>query len=312
MGEEVDGGPRCVRTSVPRSALLVIVALAVIGFWTLNVPSAASGVLAVTFVDVGQGDAAWLNTPDGWDILIDGGKETEGPGLVSYLQGHGVTDIEVLILSHSHSDHIGGLVTVLENMEVDQALTNCQPYSTDVYQTFLDLLNAKGIAITCVRDGDAFAWGSHISAAAVNPPEPLMSGTASDTNNNSIVLRVTYGTVDLLFTGDVEWEAEAAILARGPTLEAEILKVARHGSDSSSTPAFLTEVDPEEAIISVGASNPYGHPASQALQRLRSAGATVYRTDLHGTILVETDGSGYWVHPERHVWIYLPLGLRAF
>lgn len=291
--------------------VLLLAAIAGAGAWIRPAPSDATGLLRVTFIDVGQGDAAWLNTPDGWDIVIDGGRQSHGPTLVSYLEGQGVTDIEVLILSHPHADHVGGLVAVLQNMDVDKALMSCQDYSSYVYQTFLALLDGNGIAYTCVRDGDTFAWGTYVSAVATNPPDPPMSGTGSDINNNSVVLRITYGSIDFLFTGDVESEAEAAILVTGPTLEAEVLKVAHHGSDSSSTEAFLTQVDPEEAVISVGASNQYGHPSGQTLQRLRSAGATGYRTDLHGTILVETDGTTYWVQPERSVYIFLPLSLRG-
>ncbi len=302
------------RTRRLRSSLVVLLLAAIAGAGARIRPATtdATGLLRVTFIDVGQGDAAWLNTPDGWDIVIDGGPQSYGPTLVSYLEGQGVTDIEVLILSHPHADHVGGLAAVLQNMHVDKALMSCQDYSSYVYQTFLALLDNKGIAYTCVRDGDTFSWGAYISAVAANPPDPPMSGTGSDINNNSVVLRITYGSIDFLFTGDVESEAEAAILVRAPTLESEVLKVAHHGSDSSSTAAFLAQVDPEEAVISVGASNPYGHPSGETLERLRSAGATGYRTDLHGTVLVETDGTTYRVQPERSVYIFLPLSLRGF
>lgn len=295
---------------VPQAAIVLLLLIGVsIAFWALLTPSAATGLLLqVAFLDVGQGDAAWLKTPDGWDILIDGGKESEGPGLVSYLQNHGVADIEVLILSHPHADHVGGLVTVLENMDVDQALTNCQVYSSTIYQTFQDLLISKGIPTTCVRDEDTFTWGAYISAAAVNPPEPL----TSDANNNSVVFRISYGTIDFLFTGDIESEAEDAILDRGRTIEAEILKVPHHGSGSSSTALFLAQVDPELAVISVGASNPYGHPDAETLARLRDAGAAIYRTDLHGTIVVTTDGTTYSVQPETSCLLYLPLVMKGW
>jgi len=291
-------------------SLLLLASIAGAGLWILPAPSDATGLLRVTFIDVGQGDSAWLNTPEGWDILIDGGTQSHGPGLVTYLQDQGVTDIEVLILSHPHADHVGGLVTVLENMEVDQALTNCQLYFGSTYQTFLSILTSKGISTDCVRDGDTLSWGTVVSATVANPPDPLMSGTGSDVNNNSVVLRVTYGSIDFLFTGDVESEAEEATLGRGPTLEAEVLKVAHHGSNYSSTEAFLSEVAPEQAVISVGASNPYGHPAAQTLGRLANVGATIYRTDTQGTIVIETDGSTYWIEPERDILIYFPLALR--
>ncbi len=272
-----------------------------------SAPAATGLLLQVTFLDVGQGDAAWLKTPDGWDILIDGGEKSEGPGLVSYLQSHGVTDIEVLILSHPHADHVGGLITVLESMEVDEALTNCQSYDTATYQEFQELLVSKGVITTCVRDGNNFVWGDYISAAAVNPPEPL----TSDANNNSIVLRISYDTIDFLFTGDIESEAESAILERAPPVEAEVLKVAHHGSQYSSTAPFLTAVDPETAVISVG-PNSYGHPTAEAIQRLHDAGATIYRSDLRGTIVVTTDGTTYSVQPTRNLFLYPPLVMKGW
>jgi len=296
---------------VLQAAIVLLLLIAVsIALWAPPTPSAATGLLQVTFLDVSQGDAAWLKTPDGWDILIDGGEESEGPGLVSYLQSHGVTDIEVLVLSHPHADHVGGLIAILENMGVDGAVTNCQDHSSTVYQTFKDLLATKAIPTVCARDGDSLAWGSYISATVVNPPDPLM--TAPDPiNNNSVVLRISYDTIDFLFTGDIESEAEAGILGRGRTVEAEILKVAHHGSGSSSTTLFLAQVAPEIAVISVGASNPYDHPDPEALQRLRDAGAAIYRTDLHGTIVVTTDGTTYWLEPETS-YLYLPLVMKGW
>jgi competence protein ComEC len=275
-------------------------------------PSWATGLFRVTFLDVGQGDAAWLNTPDGWDILIDGGSESAGPGLVSYLQAQGVGDIEVMVLTHPHEDHVGGLVAALENLEVDQVLSNCQDYPTLIYQEFESIIDSEAIPLSCVSDGDSFSWGGYVTAVVVHPPEPLMSGTGSDVNNNSLIFRVTWGTIDFLFTGDVEAGGEASILDRSEAVDAEVLKAAHHGSNSSSTVAFLSAVGPNEATISVGATNPYGQPGSEALSRLREAGATVYRTDLHGNILAETDGTSYTVQAQRYLRVRMPLVVSGF
>ena len=210
---------------LPTRALVggLVIILILVWIAVFNLPD---GKLHVTFLDVGQGDSAWLNTPDGWDILIDGGESWQGQELVSYLEGHGVVDIEVMILTHPHADHVGGLVAVVQNLEVDQVLSNCQPHTSGIYQTFQDLITDEGIPVECVRDGDIFVWGSYVSATAVHPPDPLMSGTGSDLNNNSIVLRITHGSIDVLFTGDIEAAGEVEILSGGATLEAEVLKVA--------------------------------------------------------------------------------------
>lgn len=293
---------------VPQAAIVLLLLIAVsIALWALLTPSAATGLLQVTFLDVEQGDAAWIKTPDGLDILIDGGKNSAGPGLLSYLQSQEVTEIEVLVLSHPDADHVGGFITILENMDVGKALLNCQRPETDTYKEFETLLVAKEVITTCVRDGHNFTWGAYITASAVNPAEPLMSGT----NNNSIVLRVSYEIIDFLFTGDIEEEAEDRILDRERTVEAEILKVAHHGSGSSSTALFLAQVGPEIAVISVG-PNSYGHPTAEAIQRLRDAGATIYRTDLCGTIVVTTDGTNYSVRPETSYLLYLPLVIKGW
>jgi competence protein ComEC len=204
---------------------------------------------------------------------------------------------------------VGGLVTVLETLDVDQALTNCYTYLTDIHQAFQDLLVSEGIPTACVREGDAFVWGTYVSAMALHPPEPLMSGTASDVNNNSIVLLVSYGTIDFLLTGDIQAEAETVILAGGADLDTEILKVAHHGSNTSSTEAFLSAVSPQEAVVSVGAGNRFGLPSPLAMARVHATGAAVYRTDLRGTIVVETDGSTYYVNPQRYLSVYFPVGL---
>jgi competence protein ComEC len=294
-------GTRSVRVAL---SVLAVVTIAVVGLWVGEEPTAAVGLFQVTFINVGQGDSAWLQTPDGLDILIDGGKPGQGPALVSFLQDHGVLDIEVLVLTHPDDDHVGGLVDVLEEIEVDEALTNCQEGSAASYWEFKTLLQEGSIPEYCVRDGDSFAWGAYVSAVAVHPVDPLMSGT----NNNSVVLRVTCGSVDFLFAGDIEEEAEAAILGRGATLEAEILKVPHHGSNGSSTVGFISTVGPQEAVISVG-TNPYGHPGVEALQRLWTSGATIWRTDKNGNVLVETDGTEYWVMPEWYPYVYLPLGM---
>ena len=135
-----------------------------------------------------------------------------------------------------------------------------------------------------------------------------MSGTGSDLNNNSIVLRITHGSIDVLFTGDIEAAGEVEILSGGATLEAEVLKVAHHGSDTSSGETFLGAVSPGEAVISVG-ENSYGHPGAEALQRLVASGATLYRTDELGTVVMESDGVTYWVQPEWRPRLYCPLAM---
>jgi competence protein ComEC len=288
-------------------ALIILIAWLVLG---LPGPTRANQLLRVTFIDVGQGDAAWLQTPDGQDIVIDGGRKSQGPNVLAYLQDHDVSDVEVMIASHPDSDHVGGLITVLENLPVEEAVLNGQPATTQTYQELLDLILAKAVPTRIARSGDTYTWGCCVVASVVHPAEPL----GENTNNASIVVKVSFGDVDVLFTGDIEATAENAIVARGEDVGSEILKVAHHGSKNGSSMAFLNAVHPETAVISVGANNPYGHPAPEVLSRLASAGAIIYRTDQLGTITVTSDGLTYTVSPSQEIThaVYLPVVLKVY
>ncbi|MCL6430427.1 MAG: MBL fold metallo-hydrolase [Anaerolineae bacterium] len=262
--------------------------------------------LVATFLDVGQGDAIWVQTPDGQDLLIDGGPRTDGR-VRDYLLSRGCTDIELMVLTHPHADHVSGLVPVLEGMPVHEVWYNGQEYGSAIYARFLGLIAAEGIVSRTVRAGEAYTRGA--VTLQILHPQTLR---ASEANNNSVVCRLSYGELDLLLTGDVEASAEGEMLGRRAPLEAEVLKVAHHGSDSSSTLAFLEAVSPEIAVISVGATNPYGHPSPATVARLRALGAAVHRTDWCGTLVLTSDGTSYTLAPPGcWLYLYLPLALHS-
>ena len=291
-------------TAVFLSFILLVLAYQLIGV-ALGSPSTTP--LTVTFIDVGQGDSSWLHLPNGDDVLVDGGKPQAGPTVVAYLDEHGVTDIELMVATHGDEDHIGGLIDVLASMPVAEAWLDSQTCTTGTCQELYQALRDNGVVTATVRMGESYPWGQ-ATALVLNPSEPLYA----DKNENSVVLRVTYGSVDFLLTGDAETGAENRMLASGHPLEAEILKVAHHGSSSSSSLAFLNAVSPEVAVISVG-PNQYGHPTEQTLSRLQAAGATIYRTDQHGTIVITTDGSTYSVSLSEFAYtILLPLILKDY
>lgn len=242
--------------------------------------------LHVSFIDVGQGDSALLQTSDGINVLIDGGPVDAGPTVVAYLQQEGVDTIDVVVMSHPHADHIGGLGAVFSStIPVDAVVYNGQPCYTSACQDVWTGMQRRGLTPTPAVAGQTYAWGG-IAAAVVNP-QPTPSG---NWNEDSVVLRVGYGNEHFLFTGDIGTSTEDSLLAQGVPLAAEVLKVAHHGSRYSSSAAFLAAVDPDFAVISVGAGNPYGHPTQETLDRLRAAGACIFRTDLAGTLTVFTDG----------------------
>ena len=247
-------------------------------------PSATT--LHVSFIDVGQGDSALLQTSDGVNVLIDGGPGAAGPTVVAYLQNHGVDALDVVVMSHGHEDHIGGLVDLFQSdIPVGAVVYNGQACYTSACLDVWAEMQARGLTPTPAVASQTYAWGP-ISAAVANPqPTPV-----GNQNEDSVVLRVGYGQEYFLFTGDIGTSTEDTLLAQGVPLTAEILKVAHHGSRYSSSAAFLAAVDPDFAVISVGAGNPYGHPTQETLDRLRAAGACIFRTDLAGTLTVFTDG----------------------
>lgn len=258
------------------------------------------GNLVVRFIDVGQGDACWLHLPDGDNLLVDGGLPQAGPTVVAYLQQNGVTHLDLVVATHGDSDHIGGLLDVLDAIPVEEAWLDSWSCTTALCFELYQSLASHSVITALVRVSDTFTFGS-VTALVLNPSLPFYT----DENENSVVIRLSYGTIDFLLTSDAETGAEERMLTAGLPLASEIIKVAHHGSNSSSTSAFLSAVGPDVAIISVG-DNPYDLPRPEVLLRLAEVGAYVYRTDHSGTVIVETDGNTYHVSPSRYLYLYIP------
>jgi competence protein ComEC len=263
--------------------------------WGATPQSPELNTLKISFIDVGRGDGALIQSPDGFNLLIDGGKPEAGPTVVAYLRKNKVPDIDVMVASHTDNDHFGGLIDVLEsNIPVRRVFYNGYPESTDNWYAFLEAVEDKGLTLRSMRYPKTYTWGE-ITAYVLNPASSSLYSVESDTNRQSVVLLLQYGENRFLFTGDIDSTAEAQIIARRTPLAADILKVAHHGSASSSSANFLARVHPDYAIISVG-PNSYGLPEAEAIERLEAAGATVLRTDRIGTIIVMSNGSQYSVN----------------
>ena len=244
------------------------------------------GTLEVHFIDVGQGDAILILAPDGKTALIDGGES--GSGALAYLKAHGIKKVDLMVATHPHTDHIGGLVDVLEALPVDQVVTNGQPHTTRTFERFLDAIATERATYTEVTRGDSLRLGN-LTFEVLHPTQP----SGEDLNAQSIVLRLVYGQIGFLFTGDASREGEASMLAAQETVQAQILKVGHHGSRSASSLAFLAASHPEVAIYSAGAGNSYGHPHPETLAALAEVGATTYSTDVNGTVIVTSNGAEY-------------------
>ncbi len=241
--------------------------------------------LTVQFLDVGQADSILIQVGS-HAMLIDAGNNNDSVGVVGYLKSQGVKTLDYVVGTHPHEDHIGGLDAVISAFGIGRILLPNATNNTATYEDVLDAIAAKGAKITVPKVGAAYDLGS-AHFVVLSPA----SASYPDLNEYSIVIRMTYGRFAFLFCGDAQALDEQEMLASGATLTADVLKVGHHGSDTSSTPAFLQAVSPEYAVISVGAGNTYGHPTAGTLANLAAVGAEVHRTDLDGTIVVKSDGS---------------------
>lgn len=256
----------------------------------------ASGTLEITFLDVGQGDAI-LARHGNQTMLVDGGPIEAGPGVVSYLKSHGVSTIDVLVSTHPHADHIGGLLAVLRQLPVKAVYDSGIPHTTQTYKEYLTLIDQKNIRYVVPQRGDSIDLGAGVAVQVLSPPPGGIAG--GDLNENSIVLKITFGATSFLLASDAGFPAEYAMLSSRLDLRSDVLKVGHHGSRYSSGKAFLKAVGPKYAVIEVGADNVYGHPAPAAVARLEETGSKVYRTDRDGNILMTSDGRGIMVRTQR-------------
>ena len=238
-------------------------------------------LLKVSFLDVGQADSILINANNKY-MLIDAGNNEDGEKLVMYLKSLGIEKFDYVVGTHAHEDHIGGMDNIIDSFDIGTFYMPDVITTTKTFEDVLDSLEKKNLNFDTPQIGSTFDLGK----AKI---ETIYVGKDSkNLNNSSIILKLTYGNVSFLFTGDIESDVEKALLNKD--IESDVLKVAHHGSNTSSSNAFLKKVNPKYAIISVGTGNSYGHPKSVILDRLEKLGTKIYRTDELGTIIVTTDG----------------------
>lgn len=272
-----------------RRVLLMVLFIVAVVLWFQVIGSFPPGRLEATFFEVGQGDAALVRTPGGVNILIDGG---ENPSLMRRaLARKRIRKLDLVILSHPHADHLGGLPEVIRTKNVNMVFDAGQIHPTPGYRDFLKIVRKNKVRYEIVRAGKTFRIGDELTLRILHPSREFVSGSISDLNNNSLVTKISYGKVSLLLPGDIEKEGEKDLLSRGSSnLKSTVLKVPHHGSSNGSDFGFLKAVSPRIAVISVGRGNAFGHPAKITLRRLRRLGSKVYRTDRTGDVTIVTDG----------------------
>ena len=263
--------------------------------------------LQVHMLDIGQGDSLLIITPEKKSILIDAGLVKAAPKVIEALEENNIESIDLVIASHPHADHIGGLPKVLDVVSAKKFLDSGQEHPTATYEKMLTKVKEKIGKLTIARAGQKFELDSGIKLEVLGPSEPLLERVSGSIENaNSVILMLTYGGFRMIFTGDSEDETEQRLLEKGFNLKAQVLKVAHHGSQYATSDDFLKKVNPEAAIISCGEDNNYGHPAPPTLEKLKNDKVKVYRTDLQGQITVISDGKNYQIKTEhkatRNIW----------
>lgn len=274
--------------------ITIIFTLSIIGCTNFTKATAANTTdvktlssMVVNFIDVGQGDSALIQV-NNRNMIIDTGTTESADNLVKYLKDKGIAQIDYLIVTHPHEDHIGGATTILKNFEVKNFYSPKITSNTKTFENMIRELQNKNLKINTLKGGvdPGIDLGENTKLEIFTPNKEQYE----DLNNYSPIIKITYGDNSFIFTGDAETESEKEALSLGKNLKADVLKVGHHGSSSSTSKELLNAVNPSIAIISVGKDNKYGHPTKSTLNKLNKKNIKVYRTDLEGTITLISDG----------------------
>ena len=284
-----------------KAILLGVVAVFAVLPWAAAGPAAADGgLLRIHVLDVGQGDAMLLTTPAGASVLIDGGRDAgetiDQVDEVLLLDG---LSLDMAVLTHPHADHSTGLMELARRGRFDTVLA--PPVIPGESAAWRDELDALGVEVTEAVRGMSVALPGGVALEVLNPPRPLLEGTASDVDNNAVALRVVYGDATALLMADVFVEGEWSMIDAGVDLSADVIKVGHHGSRTSTSQELLTAVMPSAAVVSVAADSPFGHPSEEVMERVAgSTGLTyLYSTAEHGSVRFSSDGIRWWASVER-------------
>jgi competence protein ComEC len=287
--EQVRAAGRLVITKKRLTFALICLLTIVVWQRAISTPTCSAGRLKVTFLDVGQGDCTLIESPGGRKILIDGGGR-EGEDIIGqrvvvpFLRRQGINSLDLVILTHPHADHLGGLVSVLKEIKAEQVVEGVPEVDSVAYRRFIELIERNRIKHHLARVGEVIELDQGVRAEVLNPDNELLD----DANANSVVLRLRYGQAAFLLAGDLDLAGEKRL--QNQSLHAAVLKVGHHGSATSTSDDFLDQVRPSWAVISVGKYNKFHHPHPSTLKRLQAKGVKVLRTDLNGAVTVQTDG----------------------
>jgi len=297
----IAGLPARVRRVAPERLLLVILALIALGLWW-GAARVLPRPLEVTALAVGDGEAYLIRAPSGHCVLLDGGSRSQtkvgSEVLVPNLLLLGARRLDAVLISHPDADHVNGLPDVLEALPVARVLDPEIPDEGTAYQQVVAICKAKAIPRFQVRAGQQINLDRQTRLRILAPGPNLLAGTSADTNNNSLVVLLEFGRTRMLFTGDLQAEGEALLLARVNDLRADVLTAAHHGSRNGTGDALLDAVRPHIVVVSAGGGEEHPHP--DTLRRLRDRGTVILRTDVHGQVRLRSNGSTWRVSTFRN------------
>ncbi|NQV00589.1 MAG: MBL fold metallo-hydrolase [Parcubacteria group bacterium] len=275
--------------------ILIILLIGTVWIWSAVLKQAPDNILEVHFFDIGQGDSIFIETPQGKQVLIDGGPDKTVLEKLGKTMPFYDRTIDLVILTHPDADHITGLVEVLKYYQVEYILFSGLEKDTAVYQKWEDIIKEKNISLTIAQTGQKVILEKGIIMNILWPEQSLAESFTKKANNSSVVGQLIYEQIEFLLTGDIEKEIEQRLVNQN--LESDILKVPHHGSKTSTSYNFFKAVNPQIAVISVGLDNYYKHPHEDILERLKNV--LVYRTDKNGDIEILTDGNLLQIKTEK-------------
>lgn len=285
-----------------KAQLLTVLVFGVIAVFSLyfgnditNNIGTPNGILQISYLDVGQGDSAYIKVND-FDILIDAGPRSDSDKLMEQLKEKNIDDFEIVIATHPHEDHIGGMTKVFEEYDVESFY---MPKATSTTKTFENMINAvknEGLKVQVIKEGTSFDLGEGAKIEVYSP----IQDSYDNLNNYSPIMKLIYGNNTFIFTGDAEKEVEKEVLEKySNNLNADVIKFGHHGSSTSSSEEFIEAISPKYGIISCGVDNSYGHPHRETLDVINKMDIKTYRTDKQGEITIISDGNEIEIKTEK-------------
>lgn len=260
--------------------------------WVFVFQEAKTGFLEIKFFDIGQGDAEFIQMPNKKQVLIDGGPDLSILEKLGKAMPFYDRHIDLVILTHPESDHLSGLIEVLKRYQIGAVIVNGVIRETDQYKEFINVIKAKNILIYIAKSGGEINLGNNVKIDILYPLENLKGKILTDSNNSSIVAKLIYNNFETIFTGDIEKSVENKLVKSGIDLKSDVLKIAHHGSKTSTSEEFLKAVNAIMAVIEVGKDNKYGHPHQEVLERLKNL--VVFTTGKNGDVEIFSNGINFW------------------